>query len=173
MGDQVPHRRPSWDEYFMRIAQEVGRRSTCLRRSVGALVVLNKRILSTGYNGAPSGLPHCAETGCLREELKVPSGERHELCRGMHGEMNALLQGARHGIRLEGGTLYSTLVPCSLCSKMIINTGIVRVVGAVDYPDPMARQMLVQAGVEFAVLRPGDETGAPAPGPLSGDGSAR
>jgi dCMP deaminase len=144
--------RPSWDEYFMRIAQEVARRSTCLRRSVGALVVLNKRILSTGYNGAPSGLPHCAETGCLREQLKVPSGQRHELCRGMHAEMNALLQGARHGIRLEGGTLYSTHVPCSLCSKMIINTGLVRAVAAVDYPDTFARDMLLRAGVELCVL---------------------
>jgi len=144
--------RPSWDEYFMRIAQEVAQRSTCLRRSVGAVVVLSKRILSTGYNGAPSGLPHCAETGCLREQLKVPSGQRHELCRGMHAEMNALLQGARHGIRLEGGTLYSTHVPCSLCSKMIINTGLVRAVAAVDYPDTFAREMLLRAGVELYVL---------------------
>jgi dCMP deaminase len=171
MGEQVPRQRPSWDEYFMRIAQEVAKRSTCLRRSVGALVVLNKRILSTGYNGAPSGLPHCAETGCLRDELNIPSGERHELCRGMHGEMNALLQGARHGIRLEGGTLYSTLVPCSLCSKMLINTGIVRVVAVVDYPDALARQMLVQAGVELAVLRPAKETGAPTPTSAAGEGS--
>ena len=144
--------RPSWDEYFMRIAQEVAQRSTCLRRRVGAVVVLSKRILSTGYNGAPSGLPHCAETGCLREQLKVPSGQRHELCRGMHAEMNALLQGARHGIRLEGGTLYSTHVPCSLCSKMIINTGLVRAVAAVDYPDTFARDMLLRAGVELCVL---------------------
>jgi len=151
MADEQ-HRRPSWDDYFMRIAREVARRSTCLRRSVGALVVLDKRILSTGYNGAPTGLPHCAETGCLRQQLKVPSGQRHELCRGMHAEMNALLQGARHGIRLEGGTLYSTHVPCSLCSKMVINTGIVRVVGAVDYPDTFARDMLVQAAVELFVL---------------------
>ena len=147
--------RPSWDGYFMRIAQEVAQRSTCLRRSVGSLVVLNKRILSTGYNGAPSGLPHCAETGCLREQLKVPSGQRHELCRGMHAEMNALLQGARHGIRLEGGTLYSTHVPCSLCSKMIINTGLVRAVAAVDYPDTFARDMLLRAGVELCVLPTG------------------
>jgi dCMP deaminase len=163
MQQEQPHERPSWDQYFMRIAQEVAKRSTCLRRSVGSLVVLNKRILSTGYNGAPSGLPHCAETGCLREELKVPSGERHELCRGMHGEMNALLQGARHGIRLEGGALYSTHVPCSLCCKMLINTGIVRVVAAVDYPDPFARDMLVRAGIELAVLRPEDQVAEPGP----------
>jgi len=144
--------RPSWDEYFMHIAQEVARRATCLRRMVGAVVVLDKRILATGYNGAPSGLPHCAEVGCLREQMNVPSGERHELCRGLHAEMNALLQGARHGIRMEGATLYSTHVPCSLCCKMMINTGIVRCVAALDYPDPLARDMLKQAGVELDVL---------------------
>ena len=144
--------RPSWDEYFMRIAREVAMRSTCLRRQIGAVIVLDKRILATGYNGAPSGLPHCSEVGCLREKLGVPSGERHELCRGLHAEMNALLQGARHGVRMERGTLYSTHVPCSLCAKMVINTGIVRVVAAVDYPDPFAREMLVQAGVELEVM---------------------
>ena len=146
-------RRPSWDDYFMRIAHEVAKRSTCLRRSVGAVVVLDKRILATGYNGAPSGLPHCAETGCLRDQLNVPSGERTELCRGLHAEMNALLQGARHGVRMEGASLYGTLAPCSLCSKMIINTGIVRVVAATDYADTFAREMLVAAGVELEVRR--------------------
>jgi dCMP deaminase len=145
--------RPSWDEYFMRIAHEVARRTTCLRRSVGAVVVLDKRILSTGYNGAPSGLLHCSETGCLRDQLNVPSGERTELCRGLHAEMNAMLQGARHGVRMEGATLYSTLVPCSLCSKMLINTGIVRVVAATEYPDTFAREMLDAAGVELTVFR--------------------
>jgi dCMP deaminase len=153
MDGATDGRRPSWDEYFMRIAHEVARRATCLRRSVGAVVVLNKRILATGYNGAPSGLPHCAETGCLRDQLNVPSGERTELCRGLHAEMNALLQGARHGVRMEGATIYTTLVPCSLCSKMIINTGIVRVVAATDYPDTFAREMLDAAGVELAVRR--------------------
>jgi dCMP deaminase len=146
--------RPSWDEYFMRIAHEVAMRSTCLRRHVGAVVVLDKRILSTGYNGAPSGLCHCSETGCLRERLNIPSGERHELCRGLHAEMNALLQGARHGIRMEGATLYSTFVPCSLCSKMLINTGIVRVVAAAPYPDSFARGMLEEAGVALIELAP-------------------
>jgi dCMP deaminase len=139
----------------MRIAHEVARRATCLRRTVGAVVVLDKRILATGYNGAPSGLPHCGEVGCLRQELSVPSGERHELCRGLHAEMNALLQGARHGIRMEGGTLYSTLAPCSLCSKMIINTGIRRVIAAVPYPDEFGREMLVQAGIQLDVLPDG------------------
>ena len=149
-------RRPSWDDYFMRIAHEVAKRSTCLRRNVGAVVVLDKRILATGYNGAPSGLPHCAETGCLRDQLNVPSGERTELCRGLHAEMNAMLQGARHGVCMEDATLYCTHVPCSLCSKMIINTGIVRVVAAVDYPDTFAREMLVAAGVELMVRRDPD-----------------
>ena len=143
--------RPSWDDYFMGIARQVARRGTCLRRSVGAVVVLDKRILSTGYNGAPSGLPHCAETGCLRDQLNVPSGERHELCRGLHAEMNALIQGARHGIKLEGATLYSTHMPCSLCAKMIINTGIVRVVASAGYPDPLARRMLGEAGIEVEI----------------------
>ena len=149
--------RPSWDDYFMRIARDVSERSTCLRRYVGAVVVLDKRILSTGYNGAPSGLPHCAEVGCLRNQLRVPSGERTELCRGLHAEMNALLQGARHGVRMDGGTLYSTLAPCSLCSKMLINTGILRVVAASDYPDTFAREMLSAAGVELVVLPPARE----------------
>ena len=144
--------RPSWDEYFMRIAHEVAQRSTCLRRRVGSVVVLDKRILATGYNGAPSGLPHCSVTGCQRELLRVPSGQRTELCRGLHAEMNALLQGARHGIRMEGATLYSTVMPCSLCSKMIINAGVVRVVAEVDYPDELAHRMLREAGVELVVL---------------------
>ncbi len=158
--------RPSWDEYFMRIAHEVAKRSTCLRRHVGAVVVLQKRILATGYNGAPSGLPHCAEVGCLRTELKVPRGERHELCRGLHAEMNALLQGARHGVRMDGGTIYSTFVPCSLCAKMIINTGIRRVVAAAPYPDTFARGMLQQAGVcleEMPSQRPAAEGAGPQP----------
>jgi len=144
--------RPSWDEYFMRIAHEVAKRATCLRRAVGAVVVLDKQILSTGYNGAPSGLRHCSEVGCLRDELSVPSGERHELCRGLHAEMNALLQGARHGVRMDGATLYSTHVPCSLCAKMIINTGIRRVVAATEYPDRFAQEMLEEAGVELTIL---------------------
>lgn len=148
----TPHDRPSWDEYFMRIAHVVADRATCMRRRVGALVVKDKRILATGYNGAPSGLPHCEEVGCLREMHNVPSGQRHELCRGLHAEMNALLQGARHGIRMEGSTIYSTHVPCSLCTKMIINTGIERVVASADYPDSFGREMLVQAGIELEVL---------------------
>ena len=147
-------RRPTWDEYFMRIASEVAQRSTCLRRHVGAVLVLDKRILATGYNGAPSGLAHCAEVGCLRQERGVPSGERHELCRGLHAEENALLQAARYGIRIEGATLYSTHVPCVLCTKMIINCGIRRVVAATDYPDELARDMLTEADIQVSFALP-------------------
>ena len=143
--------RPSWDDYFMRIATEVSKRSTCLRRHVGAILVLDKRILATGYNGAPTGLPHCSEVGCLRDKYDVPSGERHELCRGLHGEENALLQAARYGTRIEGAILYTTHVPCILCTKMIINAGIRRIVAAADYPDELARSMLEQAGIELVL----------------------
>lgn len=144
----MPEERPSWDEYFMRITHEVARRGTCLRRQVGAILVLDKRILTTGYNGAPSGLKHCSEVGCLREKYDVPSGERHELCRGLHAEMNALLQAAHHGISIAGATLYSTHMPCSLCSKMLINGGIKRIVAADDYPDELAAKMLDEAGIK-------------------------
>jgi len=153
--------RPSWDEYFLRITREVARRSTCLRRQVGAILVRDKRILTTGYNGAPRGLPHCSEVGCLREKEGVPSGERHELCRGLHAEMNALLQAAVHGIRIEGATLYSTTYPCSLCAKMLINCGIRRIVCTEDYPDRLAKEMLRQAGVEVVIVRPTTEDTPP------------
>ena len=113
-----------------------------------------KRILTTGYNGAPRGLPHCSEVGCLREKEEVPSGERHELCRGLHAEMNALLQAAVHGIRIEGATLYSTTFPCSLCAKMLINGGITRIVCTQDYPDSLAKEMLAQAGIQVDVFSP-------------------
>lgn len=141
--------RPSWDDYFMRIVAEVSKRSTCLRRQVGAILVLDKRILATGYNGAPIGLQHCSEVGCLRERYNVPSGERHELCRGLHAEENAILQAARYGTRIEGATLYTTHVPCVLCTKMIINAGIRRVVAAKDYPDELAGRLLGEAGIEL------------------------
>jgi dCMP deaminase len=151
--------RPSWDAYFMRIAHEVARRSTCMRRHVGAVCVLDKRILSTGYNGAPSGLRHCSEVGCLREQLNVPSGERHELCRGLHAEMNALLQAAIHGVRVAGATLYCTSSPCALCSKMLINVGIERIYIDGEYPDELARELLKAAGV--AIERLGEKKLSP------------
>ena len=139
--------RPSWDEYFMKIAHVVASRSTCIRRKVGAVLVRDKRILTTGYNGAPSGLAHCEDIGCLRDQRQVPSGERHELCRGLHAEMNALLQAAIHGVRVAGASLYCTSSPCSLCAKMLINVGVKRVYIDGEYPDELARDLLNDAGV--------------------------
>ncbi|MGI6380814.1 MAG: deoxycytidylate deaminase [Anaerolineae bacterium] len=141
--------RPSWDQYFIDITKQVATRSTCLRRHVGAIIVQNKRILATGYNGPPSGLPHCDETGCLREQLGIPSGQRQEICRGLHAEQNAIIQAARHGITVAGGTVYVTHQPCITCAKMIINAGIVRVVCVDTYPDQLALDMLDAAGVTF------------------------
>ena len=146
-------KRPSWDEYFLSIAKLVATRSTCLRRNVGAVVVKNKQVLATGYNGAPSGIVHCEEVGCMREKLGVPSGQRHELCRALHAEQNAFLQAARHGISLNGGILYITTQPCSICAKMIINVGITKVVIEGDYPDEMALEFLEEGGVEMVVMK--------------------
>ncbi|MFC1698820.1 cytidine/deoxycytidylate deaminase family protein [Candidatus Omnitrophota bacterium] len=140
--------RPSWDEYFLGIAQLVSRRSTCLRRKVGAVVVKERRILATGYNGTPSGIKHCAQTKCLRAKMNIPSGQRHELCRGLHAEQNALLQAALYGIGLRESALYITNLPCIICAKMIINAGIKEVVIAGSYPDKMARQFLEEASIK-------------------------
>mgnify|MGYP000283054993 CR=1 FL=1 len=150
-------KRPSWDRYFMEIAQVVSRRSTCLRRRIGAVVVLEKRILTTGYNGAPTGLAHCLDIGCQRDRLDVPSGQRHELCRGLHAEQNALLQAARYGISVQRATMYTTTEPCVLCSKMLINAGIKKVIYGEEYPDEMARAMLREAGLEVTRYREGQE----------------
>lgn len=141
--------RPSWDEYFLEITEVVAKRSTCLRRQIGALIVKDKQILSTGYNGAPSGLLHCAVNGCLREKLNIPSGQRAELCRAVHAEQNALIQAARHGVSIEAGTLYSTTQPCVLCTKLAINAGINRIVYIGEYPDKMSLEMLEEAGIEL------------------------
>ena len=143
--------RPSWDEYFMQIAHQVATRSTCLRRHVGAVVVREKRILTTGYNGPPRGVPHCDVVGCLREQLGIPSGQRQEICRGLHAEQNAIIQAALHGVSTEGGTVYITHQPCITCAKMIINAGIVRAVSASTYPDELSRDMLRDAQVELEV----------------------
>ncbi|MCD6138995.1 MAG: cytidine/deoxycytidylate deaminase family protein [Deltaproteobacteria bacterium] len=139
--------RPSWDEYFMKIAHLVAKRSTCLRRQVGAIVVRDKRILATGYNGAPTGLPHCVDIGCLRDEMGINSGERHELCRGLHAEQNVIIQAAYHGVSIKGATLYCTNRPCSICAKMLINAGICEIVYEEGYADPMGEEMLAAAGV--------------------------
>ncbi len=146
--------RPSWDEYFVEIAQQVATRSTCLRRHVGAVVVRDKRILSTGYNGPPSGLAHCTEVGCLREQLGIPSGQRQEICRGLHAEQNAIIQAALHGVSTQGATVYVTHQPCVTCAKMIINAGILRAVCLNGYPDELSRQMLSEAQIELEIWQP-------------------
>ena len=150
--------RPSWETYFMDITALVAKRTTCLRRAVGAVLVKDKRILATGYNGAPSGIRHCAETGCLREQLNVESGMRHELCRGIHAEQNAIIQAALHGVGVAGGTIYVTHQPCLTCAKMIINAGIRRVVYAGHYPDHNAVEFLRAAGVELFAAAPSRAT---------------
>jgi len=145
--------RPTWDEYFVAITRQVATRSTCLRRKVGAIIVKDKRILTTGYNGAPKGVKNSLEIGtCLREELGVPSGERQEICRGLHAEQNAILQAAYHGVSIKGAVMYCTTQPCITCSKMIINAGIVKIYYLEDYPDPLAIQILDEAGVEYVKL---------------------
>lgn len=132
----------------MDITALVAKRSTCLRRSVGSVIVKNKRILSTGYNGAPTDIRHCSETGCLREKLNVASGERHELCRGIHAEQNAIIQAAFHGVSIKDAALFCTNLPCSICAKMIINAGIKKIYFQSGYTDPMSEEMLSEAGVE-------------------------
>jgi dCMP deaminase len=149
--------RPSWDEYFMQMAQVVAGRSTCLRRQVGAVIVKDKQILSTGYNGSPSGLRHCVETGCLRQKLGIPSGERTEICRAVHAEQNALVQAAKHGVSINGADIYTTLQPCVLCTKLIINAGIKRVFYTFSYPDPLAVEMAEEAELELVHLNPRNE----------------
>jgi dCMP deaminase len=141
--------RPSWQTYFMDITFLVAKRSTCLRRSVGALIVKDKRILSTGYNGAPTGIKHCIESGCLREKLNVPSGEKHELCRGIHAEQNAIIQAAYHGASIKDATLFCTNMPCSICAKMIINAGIKRIYYHSGYADSMSEEMFAEAGIDL------------------------
>lgn len=141
--------RPSWDEYFMEIAHLVKTRSTCTRRQVGSVIVKDKRVLATGYNGAPTGCKHCTEIGCLRSKLNIPSGERHELCRALHAEQNAIAQAARHGICIQDATIYVTHQPCSLCAKLIINAGISEILYQGDYPDDLSLTLLEEANIKF------------------------
>ncbi len=140
--------RPSWDEYFMRLAYLVSTRSTCTRRHVGAVIVKDKRVLSTGYNGPPRGLAHCDITGCMRENLNIPSGERHELCRGLHAEQNAIIQAAVYGVSIKDATIYVTNHPCVVCAKMLINAQIKEIVYAEGYPDDLAKLMLLESGIK-------------------------
>ena len=141
--------RPTYDEYFMNMAQVVATRSTCLRRQVGALLVKNKHILSTGYNGAPKGLKHCSEVGCLRETQGIKPGERHELCRGLHAEQNAIIQASVFGVSINKATLYCTNAPCSVCAKMLINAGIDEIVYKGHYPDRLAQEMLDESNIKM------------------------
>lgn len=136
----------------MAITELVAKRSTCLRRHVGAILVKDKRILASGYNGAPSGLRHCEEAGCLRTDSEIPSGQRHELCRGLHAEQNLIIQAAYHGIQINGSILYCTNKPCVICTKMIINAGISRIYYAEGYDDPLSDQMLAEANLEIERL---------------------
>lgn len=141
--------RPSWDEYFMEISELVKTRSTCIRRQVGATIVLERRIIATGYNGAPKGTTHCDITGCMRERLKIPSGERHELCRAIHAEQNAVVQAAYSGVSVKGATIYVTCQPCSMCAKSLINAGIVKIIYKGSYPDELSLELLNEAKIEL------------------------
>lgn len=144
--------RPSWDHYFIKIAEDVAERAICVKRKVGAIIVKDKHLLSTGYNGAPKGFAHCTEATCIRKQMNVPSGQRHELCRGLHAEQNAIIQAAVHGVAIEGGTLYATYQPCVICAKMMINAGIKRLVYTGGYPDELAADMLKESKMEVVKL---------------------
>ena len=144
--------RPSWDEYFMGITEMVAQRSTCLRLKVGAILVRDKRIIATGYNGAPAKVSHCLDIGCLREQQGIPSGERHELCRGLHAEQNSIIQAALHGFSIEGATLYCTNMPCAICSKMLINARIEKIYYKEGYADSLSSLLLDEAKVPVVQL---------------------
>jgi dCMP deaminase len=155
MGDPFQRKvrpRLPWDEYFLKIAMIVAERSTCRRHNMGAVIVKNKRLLTTGYNGAPAGLKDCHELGCLRDELDIPSGKNHEICRAIHAEQNAIIQAGLHGVNIHDSTVYCTHSPCVLCAKMLINAGIKRYVTYNHYPDKEALELFKQANIEFVVL---------------------
>lgn len=158
--------RVSWDEYFMDITSVVATRSTCLRRQVGAVIVKDRRIIATGYNGAPRGLEHCQEVGCLREQQQIASGQRHELCRALHAEQNAIIQAAVSGVSIADGILYTNVFPCVLCAKMLINSRISRIIYAVDYPDELSHSLLQAAGIELVQHQP-QTAGLPSQSPQS------
>ncbi|MCL2136093.1 MAG: dCMP deaminase family protein [Coriobacteriia bacterium] len=163
LPEELLDKRPSWDEYFMQICYLVSSRTTCLRRAVGAVIVKDRRILATGYNGVPRGVEHCLSRGCLRTQLGIPSGEKQELCRGVHAEENAILQAARYGTSIDGSTCYTTTQPCIMCAKSLINAGITEIVFASDYPDALTQDMLDEAGIitRRYVLNESLEAGAP------------
>ncbi|MCB5270872.1 MAG: cytidine/deoxycytidylate deaminase family protein [Candidatus Cloacimonetes bacterium] len=144
--------RPSWQQYFMRMALLAATRSTCLRRAVGAALVRDNQIISTGYNGSPKNSPHCADVGCIREQLKVPSGEKHELCRGVHAEQNAIIQAAINGSSTRNAVLYCTHQPCSICAKMIINAEIRQIYVANAYQDELALELFREADIDLILF---------------------
>ena len=141
-------KRPTWNEYFMRITEDVSSRAICVKRKVGAIIVKDNHILATGYNGAPKGFEHCTEDTCIRKQMSVPSGQRHELCRGLHAEQNAIIQAAVQGVKIEGGTMFCTYQPCVICVKMMINAGIKKLIYSGGYPDELAAQMLKESKIE-------------------------
>ena len=144
--------RPSWHEYFMQMAQLVAKRSTCERRQVGAVLVKNNQIIASGYNGAPKGITHCGVSGCMRKRLNVPSGQKHELCRGVHAEQNTIIQAAVNGTSLVNSVLYSTNFPCSICAKLIVNAEIKTVYVLEDYPDDLAKEMFNESDTEVILI---------------------
>ncbi len=144
--------RPTVDEYFTAMAELISTRSTCLRRQFGSVIVQNNHVISTGYNGAPKDMPHCIEIGCLRDDLEIPSGQKHEICRGVHSEQNAIIQCAIHGESTKDGTLYVTGYPCKICAKMIINSMIKRVVISGSYSDMEGIDLLKEAGIEVTIM---------------------
>jgi len=145
--------RPDIDEYFLKIASVVAERSTCCRHHVGAVAVRDKHMLATGYNGAPSGSKDCLELGCLRDELGIPSGERHEICRGIHAEQNVIIQASLHGVSLEGSTIYVTHTPCVLCAKMLVNAKIKRYVSFGSYNDDSFKDLFGEAGIKVDIKK--------------------
>ncbi|MEM0157791.1 MAG: cytidine/deoxycytidylate deaminase family protein [Thermoplasmataceae archaeon] len=143
----MQNERPTWDQYFMRMAFLAASRSNCTRRKVGAVIVKDKNVLATGYNGPPSGTVHCDVVGCIRDELDVPSGERHELCRGLHAEQNAIIQAAVHGVSIRDAAIYVTTHPCVVCSKMLMNAQIREIIYAQGYPDELSELMLLESDI--------------------------
>ena len=139
--------RPDWDSYFMEIARISSKRATCLRGQTGSVLVREKRVLTTGYNGPPAGLRHCDETGCIREELKIPDGERLEVTRGLHSIQNTIIQAAVFGISIKDSTLYTTHPPCNICARMLINAGIRKIIMEKGYPEGLSLQLLKEAGI--------------------------
>ncbi len=156
MNKNQKYSRPDWNQYFMKLAWLVAERSTCIRHHVGAVIVRDKRILTTGYNGAASGTKDCLELGCLRNEMNIPSGTRHEICRAIHAEQNAIIQAGTHGINIKGATIYCTHSPCILCAKMLANAGIKNFVMCLEYPDNSYKKLFDEANISYETMETPD-----------------